>query len=74
MNNTLTEKRDELIGQLSGQQGFISVGFARKDDKTVLLVAVDESFCGEVPGTFRGLGVITRELGEAKATIERGYQ
>ena len=69
MTHSLVEKRDELIKELEGRQGFVSVGFAKRDDEIALLVAVDDTFYGDVPETFEGMDVIVRDLGEAQVAF-----
>jgi hypothetical protein len=66
MTASLLDKRDELIDKLRGTPGFVSVGFAKKDDEVVLLVAVDDSFHGTIPEAFEGMEVIVEDLGEAQ--------
>lgn len=66
MTQSLVEKRDKLIDQLHDTPGFVSVGFAKKDDDIVLLVAIEDSFRGDVPETFQGIRVIVQDLGEAR--------
>jgi hypothetical protein len=65
MTDSLVEKRDGLIKELQGKPGFVSVGFTKRDGKIALLVAVNDSFYGDVPETFEGMEVVVRDLGEA---------
>jgi hypothetical protein len=58
--------RNELMNQLDDVPGVVSVGFARRDGDTALLVAVDDSFHDDVPETFEGIRVIVENLGEAR--------
>ncbi len=69
MTRSLVEKRDGLIKELKHRPGFVSVGFTKSNDKIALLVAVDDSFYGDVPETFEGMEVVVRDLGEAQVAF-----
>lgn len=65
--------RVKLAESLKKVPGVISIGIGREDGKIVLIVAIDSRvFTGEVPDSFEGIDVITRDLGVARLHMTDG--
>ena len=65
--------RSKLAESLQKVPGVISIGIGREDGKIVLIVAIDSSvFTGDVPDSFKGVDVITRDLGVARLHMTDG--
>jgi hypothetical protein len=64
----LFELRDQLVEDLSGLSGFLTVGIGKHRNRLVFVVSVDpEKFTGGAPDSFFGHDVLVRNLGRPAA-------